>query len=509
MSIDTRFGVRFLALGALLVAAFAGCSGSAPTRPTGGGAGGTTGRTGGMTGSGGSAGGNTGGSSGLGTGGMVGTGTGGVVGTGTGGMGGGGTGGRSGSGGATGTGGTAASGGSTGTGGRAGTGGVGGGGAGGTIGTGGVPGSGGAGGTVASCAMTLFGRYLQRTDGNLLYEPDAASESTIRDAGTGFLLSGVIAVSEASTHGCAVQGTSKTAWCWRTAAAGNSSGQLGNGTTDASGPTFRATQVLVGPGQLLANVVSVATGGPDSFQPDTSCAITQDGGFSCWGTLTYLVNDTGSNPVALTSGYAVPITTDGATPLTGVLQASITGISACVVRQGSASKELWCWGENRFGQIGTGDQTPRRYPTKVVGVVDPQKVFIHGFSGGTGCVVDGGGVRCWGYNAMGQSGTGIAGTPVLAPTVVTLMGGATALAGIIDLSSGPDGNYAGNTCALTSTQTAQCWGRDFQSYPTAYGVTNVSALGTIDGRGVVRLLTSDGVYHVGNATRAPNCGLLQ
>jgi len=66
-------------------------------------------------------------------------------------------------------------------------------------------------------------------------------------------------------------------------------------------------------------------------------------------------------------------------------------------------------------------------------------------------------------------------------------------------------------CALTTSNAALCWGVGYQNYPTLYGVSDVVALGTMDnaGAGIVRVLTSDGLYHIGTTTRAPNCGLLQ
>jgi hypothetical protein len=367
-------------------------------------------------------------------------------------------------------------------------------------------------GATCSCAKTLFGRYLLRTDGAILYqsEPPATAQTPVLDASSGMPLKTVTAAVEDLRHGCAVVGPSKTVWCWRTAAGGNDIGQLGNGAADASGPTFRATQVLVAANQPLGTVVSLANTEPDAFLGGTSCAITTEGKLYCWGDLTWIVN---GGTAALTSPYAIPITTDGVTPLSGVVAAAVNGAYGCVITQGASAKELSCWGQNYGGQLGTGDMADRRYPTKVVGVGSPTKIAIQSSTSGTTCALDAGNVRCWGYNGQGQAGIGSKTGPVLAPTIVTLMGGATALSGIVDIAAAAAANYPGVSCVLTATHTVLCWGYvGFQEYPTQYGVTNVVALGALSGfvnDENVRLLTSDGLYHVGAMTRAPNCGLLQ
>ena len=164
------------------------------------------------------------------------------------------------------------------------------------------------GGASCSCGKTLFGRYLLREDGALLYESDPTStaQTTVLDANTGLPLANVTDALEGSTHGCAVLGTDQSVWCWRTAANGNSSGQLANGTMDISGPVFRATQVLTAANQPLTNVIALADVRQGNLGT-VACAVTADGELYCWGTLTWITN----NGAALNSPYAVPVTTDG------------------------------------------------------------------------------------------------------------------------------------------------------------------------------------------------------
>lgn len=510
--------VAFALFAASLLVGCGGGSGSSGK----GGSGAATGGAGGSAGKGGSAG--NGGSSG----GMS------IAGAGGGGVGGGGTpgsGGGAGGGGHAGAG--AVGGGSAGSGGGVGgaSGGAGsGGGSGGGAGAGGASGgsAGGAGGlacgtlgasccaadggetcndntlvcladTSCSCAKTLFGRYILRADGALLYETDPSStaQTPVLNANTGALLGNIVDVLEGYIFGCAAL-SDGSVWCWRTAANGNQVGQLGNGTTDTSGPLFRATSVLTAANQTLTGVTALAD--VDTYNAGAACAITTGGALSCWGNTSYLLN----GGTTLSSTYATPVTGDGINPFTGVLQVGIDGNYSCAVTTGSSSNEVWCWGVNSNANLGTGDTTNRRYPTKVVGLTNPTKVVPFG-DPGTTCVIDGANVRCWGYNGQGNVGVGTTNTPVLAPSIVTLMGGTIPLSGAVDLVGGAPYNFI---CALSTNRTVQCWGESFQAYPTTNGVQNVVALGNMDGN-TVRLLTSDGVYHIGSTMRQPNCGLLQ
>jgi hypothetical protein len=511
MSMHAVSRVRGLISVALTAALLGACTGSAPAKPDGG-SGGKGGTAGGTAGNGGAGGSPDGGVNADAASGTAGTGGSSVAGA----SGGGGMGATAGSGGD--AGGVAGTAGSTGMdGGAAGSDGAAG--SGGSAGTGGATGTGGAGGAIANCTKALLGRYLLRNDGNLLYEadPPSTAQTPVLDGTTGLpLVTDLTGVQEGNFHGCAVQGTSKTAWCWRTGTYGNAYGQLGNGTTDALTTSFLATQVLTAANTPLTNVVAIAAGEvPTSsgFARDSACAVTGDGKLYCWGDLSDLVN----GGTALTSAFAVPITTDGATPLAGVLGVSLDstreGSYACAIVQGASSKEVWCWGSNTFGNLGLGDEMLRRYPTKVLGIANPLKILFRGEYSST-CALDGSNVRCWGYNGDGATGTGTINTPVLSPTIATLMGGATALGDIADLHGGSTasaGVYS-NFCALSTTNTIFCWGSGYQSYPTDFGVTNVAALGGTGG--YIRYLTNDGLYHFGIAsnhvgtTRVPNCGPL-
>jgi len=362
--------------------------------------------------------------------------------------------------------------------------------------------------SIGGCISAQFGRYLLRTDGVLLFESEDATlgQPPILDAANALPLQGIVSVADGLAHGCAAL-EDKRVVCWRTSAGGNNAGQLGNGGLVDDGPLFRATPVLVAAGQPLKNVVALAEGSSGHSWGLNSCAITDTGAVSCWGSVSWLVNGGAS----LASPYAVPVTTDGVTPFSGVIQMSVTGdASYCALKANGNGKEVYCWGINYHGEAGTGDTAPKLYPTKVLGLSSPSKVVTFGWGVST-CAVDGGAVRCWGANGASIAGPSATSSDVLTPTLVTLMGAVTPLPNIVNIWGGSaDVNQGiGNNavCALATDNTLKCWGSGFQAFPTNYGIVDVVASGELRGN-VPRLLTKDGVYHVGMSPVTPNCGAL-
>jgi alpha-tubulin suppressor-like RCC1 family protein len=351
--------------------------------------------------------------------------------------------------------------------------------------------------------VKVFGsEYIVRTDGAVLLEAYSPQTQTpVLDATTVVPLQGAVSVADSDLHGCAAF-SDGTVSCWRSAASGNNQGQLGNGTTDTSGAIYRATRVLRAANTPLTNVKELAMGGRNPV----TCAVTNDGNLYCWGNLTWVTN----NGTSLSSPYGQVVTTDGATPLAGVLQAAVGASDICALVQGSGSKEVWCWGANSAYSLGQGDTTNRRYPVRVPGLTNPTKVAVDlstYFANTTVCVLDGGNVVCLGSNGGGAAGTGDTTSAVMSPTLVKLQGGTTPLSGVVDLESGYEA-----FCALRDGGTAWCWGLHHQIYASSTGATNVvTVLGDrFSNPGSERYLTSDGVLHLEDGvTRKPNCGLLE
>ena len=355
-------------------------------------------------------------------------------------------------------------------------------------------------GAVCSCASSLHSEYVIRTDGAVLAETET-SQIAIVDATTSAPLAPVENIQDGQDHGCASLSDSHTAWCWRWRSTGNAQGQLGDGTTD-TGPLFLATKVLKGANQPLTDVALVATG-----VSNTACAVLTDSTAYCWGDLAQVIN----GGATLNSGYAVRVTLDGTTPLTGVKQLVLGLAHACALVEGSTADEVWCWGYDR-GNLGLGTATGNgnsQYPKKIVGLTHPTQLAIA--NGGplysTTCAVDGENVRCWGSN-NNQGSVGVpssTGTFVSPPALVTTSAtGAGVLDGVVKLQSGTLGNAA-DFCVLRTDDSAWCWGSGYTPYAKPQIATHLVDLGW---SGDPRFLTSDGLYHLGATTRALNCGKL-
>jgi hypothetical protein len=214
-------------------------------------------------------------------------------------------------------------------------------------------------------------------------------------------------------HTCGVTGGGRV-MCW----GDNGSGQLGDGTT--SGRT-RPTPV---PDITFSDV---AAGGTHS------CGIATDGKTWCWGDgfsgqLGYGQLSTETSPVEVDAG-AIRFT-----------RIYAGGGHTCGL---TAAGKAYCWGDNRYGQIGDGSTTDRTRPVEVASsaAFDELSLGASHTCGRTG----GGAINCWGGNARGQIGDGTRGNRSR-PVRIPVEGSATAL------SAG--GNH---TCAATATQVF-CWG---------------------------------------------------
>lgn len=273
------------------------------------------------------------------------------------------------------------------------------------------------------------------------------------------------------TNACAV--SDGQAYCW----GANNYGQLGNGTTtDTQSPT-RVTG-------LSGTVTVIATG----F--GTSCAIA-DGKVFCWGDNdkgqigVESVSDQTSTPVEVTgiSGTATAIATSQGTTCvsadtvycwgdndngqlgTGattrattpqqvdVSDADSISVGSYAITDdpdsyttvcASAKGKAYCWGDNRYGQIGDGTKESRRTPTPVGGLGTVTQVST---GWGSSCAVSDATVYCWGDNQEQQLGTGASGA-TSAPTPVT------AVPGTVDAVD----TAQGTSCARVEKATIYCWG---------------------------------------------------
>jgi alpha-tubulin suppressor-like RCC1 family protein len=236
----------------------------------------------------------------------------------------------------------------------------------------------------------------------------------------------ISAISAGGSNACALTSGGGVK-CWGL----NDVGQLGNGTTNNS---FTPVDVS----GLSSGVAAIAAGGP--------CALTAGGGVKCWGN-----NTSGRLGNGTTTNSSTPVDVSG---LSSGVAAIAAGGSPCALTAGGGVK---CWGDNSFGQLGNGTTTNSSTPVDVSGLSSGVSA-IAGGGAYTCALTTGGGVKCWGFNEVGQLGNGTTTGPdqcdefgrVCSVTPVDVIG----------LSSGVTAIAAGSqdACALTSGGGVKCWG---------------------------------------------------
>lgn len=218
----------------------------------------------------------------------------------------------------------------------------------------------------------------------------------------------------------------------------------------------------------LHDVIAISAGGLHV------CALQDDGDVLCWGDN----HDSQLGIGTVGDGSPVPVRVRELPPATAI---DGGGEHACaIVGQG----RVFCWGENRDGQIGDGATTDRRLPVEVDGIADA--VSISAGTNHTCAVLSDGSARCWGSNEDGQIGDGT--------TVGRLR--AVRVDGIEDAVEISAGGY--HTCARLADATVRCWGSNHQGQvgtgaPSAADPIEERALAVIGVAGAVGI--SAGGFH--------------
>jgi alpha-tubulin suppressor-like RCC1 family protein len=169
------------------------------------------------------------------------------------------------------------------------------------------------------------------------------------------------------------------AYCW----GGNGYGQLGNDTISTD-PPFPIGPVPVTGGLYFSDISTSGT---------HACAIALSRLAYCWGQNTTGELGTGDTveargPVPVTGGLAFQMISAG------------NGNTCGITTEGLAA----CWGSNNFGQLGTGtiDYVPHPTPALVIGGMHFRALTTRN---ATTCGLTADWVAyCWGYNRFGQLG---------------------------------------------------------------------------------------------------------
>lgn len=279
---------------------------------------------------------------------------------------------------------------------------------------------------------------------------------------------------------CAI--LSEETWC----NGGNQSGQMGNGrvepipsATEPNGVLYKEPErVLRQPGVLEGRTDKMVVSGMRR-----ACTVTTDNEIFCWGHGGY-----GSLGVGYPQTGNIPLPTRVAKPagMTGEITGIATGFqSTCAISGG----DLWCWGQNDYGQIGDNTLSDRYAPVRAhnIGTHAGRPVtdvasspYSYSF-----CAVAGGDAYCWGHNNYGQLGNGPNTQDRRVPTAVAKQSGRLAgktvskvvmaysyrsTDGSLTIADGTGGTnnhctpsnpdcYKGAfACALTTNGEMYCWG---------------------------------------------------
>lgn len=224
-----------------------------------------------------------------------------------------------------------------------------------------------------------------------------------------------------------------TLWCW----GDNTNGQIGNGTLDNQPSPVQVT--LAGSGLVFTHVSSNYL---------HTCATTSDGELWCWGLNSdgqtgdlngsyhlspVQVDGTGWTDVSTGFYHTCALKNDGSLWCWGGNESGQLGSASVPTGQGSQSavavqldgntwksvssgqshtcavktdNSLWCWGDNSYGQLGTGDANAANIPASVAATVGTTWSMVATDVDHTCAVATDGMLWCWGENTSGQLGTG-------------------------------------------------------------------------------------------------------
>jgi len=173
-----------------------------------------------------------------------------------------------------------------------------------------------------------------------------------------------------------------------------------------------------------------------------ACALTSIGGVKCWGT-----NSSGQLGNDSTEDSAVPVDVMGLTY--GAKSVATGRYNSCAVLEDGT---VQCWGYNKHGELGNGEQTNSPVPVEVNDLTDVRMLAMGRFHACALVDEDGdgeGGVKCWGLGGNGQLGNG---KTVSSKTPVD----------VVNLASGVQAIAAGawHSCALKTDGSVLCWGRN-------------------------------------------------
>jgi alpha-tubulin suppressor-like RCC1 family protein len=256
-------------------------------------------------------------------------------------------------------------------------------------------------------------------------------------------MTGVKSIAVGNLYGCALD-TAANVSCWGF----DGYGQLGDDMANFSRYVLYSTPIAASSTTMASIVAGL----------DTTCGIDSNvfstSGVHCWGNNS--VGESGqANPPPT---VADPTAAAGYTLFAGGLAhgLSAAGYAACGV---ASDGTLQCWGSNANGVLGRGATDTNVHGAATPVCKDAvancptttdqlMGVTVVGLGEDHACAITAGAVKCWGQNTYGQLGDGT-NTPRL------YAGAGPTLTGVTDLAVG--GYF---TCVLLSDRTVRCFGHN-------------------------------------------------
>lgn len=169
---------------------------------------------------------------------------------------------------------------------------------------------------------------------------------------------------------------------------------------------------------------------------NVACALTLAGAVECWGDNSY--GELGSGAATIS------ISPSGVAGFTSGVTAVSAGVNfACALTVGGVQ----CVGSDGVGQLGDGTNNSTATPVTVTGFAGGAAAIASGSSHSCVLTAVGGGVQCWGDNTYGELGNGSTNSSSVPVSVTGLTSGVAAISSGMDFS-----------CALTAAGGALCWG---------------------------------------------------
>ena len=255
------------------------------------------------------------------------------------------------------------------------------------------------------------------------------------------------AIDTGYAHSCALKNSGEI-WCWGK----NQSLQLGDGSTTAP---FAAQKDVFTPIKVTSfNQDNDGLKGltlPAIFfsaGESHNCAVYSDSSVFCWGN-----NRIGQLGNGGLTRHFTPVQTPNISMGKDV---NAGGFHTCIVKDDGS---VYCWGNNDLGSLGNDTTTDSSIPVRVHGIgsgtgeIPATLVQAGGYH--TCAILVDGSVRCWGYGGYGQLGVDI--QPASLTPVRVLGIGSDASSGEIPATALSGGNFF--SCALMSDHSVRCWGR--------------------------------------------------